>query len=90
MKLVCLDVPTQWNSTLLMLEATEKFENAFDRLEEQDAQYIREFFVGGNKRAPNYEDWEVARAFIRFLRTFYEATLKFSCSFICYFKFVFA
>ena len=30
--LLSLDVPTRWNSTYLMLKATEKFERAFDRL----------------------------------------------------------
>ncbi|XP_028067456.1 uncharacterized protein LOC114270204 [Camellia sinensis] len=28
--LVCLDVPTRWNSTYLMLEAAEKYEKAFN------------------------------------------------------------
>ena len=30
--LLSLDVRTRWNSAYLMLEATEKFERAFDRL----------------------------------------------------------
>ncbi|XP_038895953.1 zinc finger BED domain-containing protein RICESLEEPER 2-like [Benincasa hispida] len=34
---VCLDVPTRWNSIYLMLDATLKFEKAFDRLEDEDA-----------------------------------------------------
>ncbi|CAL5321262.1 unnamed protein product [Camellia sinensis] len=37
--LVCLDVPTRWNSTYLMLEAAEKFEKAFERLEDEDSNY---------------------------------------------------
>ena len=32
-KLLCLDVPTRWNSTYLMLESAEKFQKAFERLE---------------------------------------------------------
>ncbi|XP_073017778.1 zinc finger BED domain-containing protein RICESLEEPER 2-like [Primulina eburnea] len=33
---LCLDVSTRWNSTFLMLNVTQKFERAFDRLDEQD------------------------------------------------------
>ncbi|KAH9687521.1 hypothetical protein KPL70_014804 [Citrus sinensis] len=39
-KLLCLDVVTRWNSTFFMLEAAEKYEKVFDRLELHDAQYI--------------------------------------------------
>lgn len=40
--LVCLDVPTRWNSTYLMLEAAEK---AFERLEDEDSNYRAYFKV---------------------------------------------
>ncbi|XP_042396475.1 zinc finger BED domain-containing protein RICESLEEPER 2-like [Zingiber officinale] len=33
---LCLDVPTRWNSTFLMLNTAQKFERAFDRFDEQD------------------------------------------------------
>ncbi|XP_058784740.1 zinc finger BED domain-containing protein RICESLEEPER 2-like [Vicia villosa] len=42
-KLVCLDVSTRWNATYLMLEAAEKFQFAFEKLEDEDSSY-REFF----------------------------------------------
>ncbi|KAI5424826.1 hypothetical protein KIW84_030854 [Lathyrus oleraceus] len=42
-KLVCLDVSTNWNTTYLMLEAAEKFQDAFDKLEYEESSY-REFF----------------------------------------------
>ncbi|XP_075656443.1 zinc finger BED domain-containing protein RICESLEEPER 2-like [Castanea sativa] len=37
--LECLDLPTRWNSTYMMLEATMKFQNAFERLREEDSQF---------------------------------------------------
>ncbi|KAJ7950901.1 zinc finger BED domain-containing protein RICESLEEPER 2-like [Quillaja saponaria] len=37
--LVCLDVPTRWNSTYLMLDNALKFQTAFGRLEEDDEEY---------------------------------------------------
>ncbi|KAK0600052.1 hypothetical protein LWI29_011098 [Acer saccharum] len=39
-KLLCLDVLTRWNSTYLMLESVEKFQKAFERLEDHDTQYF--------------------------------------------------
>ncbi|KAK2641400.1 hypothetical protein Ddye_023163 [Dipteronia dyeriana] len=38
-----LDVPTRWNSTYLMLESAEKFQKAFERLEDHDTQYFLDF-----------------------------------------------
>ncbi|XP_024024324.1 zinc finger BED domain-containing protein RICESLEEPER 1-like [Morus notabilis] len=34
--LVCLDVPTRWNSSYMMLDAAIKFQKAFERYEEED------------------------------------------------------
>ncbi|KAL0547021.1 hypothetical protein IC582_016942 [Cucumis melo] len=70
---VCLDVPTRWNSTYMMLEAAVKFEKAFDRLEDEDASYRHDM-------SPNKEDWRNARMLIRFLKVFYDVTLKISGS----------
>ncbi|KAI5446616.1 hypothetical protein KIW84_014452 [Lathyrus oleraceus] len=36
---VCLDVSTRWNSIYLMLDAAEKFQTAFDKLEGKDEAY---------------------------------------------------
>ena len=41
--LVALDVPTRWNSIYLMLESALKFQKAFDRMEEDDENYLRYF-----------------------------------------------
>ncbi|XP_057451913.1 zinc finger BED domain-containing protein RICESLEEPER 2-like [Lotus japonicus] len=76
-KLVCLDVPTRWNSTYLMLDAAEKFQVAFEKLEFEDPNYLESFGVAG---PPTSADWDKARAFIRFLKFFYEATQMFSSS----------
>ncbi|XP_059436865.1 zinc finger BED domain-containing protein RICESLEEPER 3-like [Corylus avellana] len=69
--MVCLDVQTRWNSTYLMLNSAEKYEKAFALLEEDDGKH----FV-----APRSIEWETARLFVRFLKSFYDATLKFSSS----------
>lgn len=42
-QLVCLDVPTRWNSTYMMLESAENFERAFQRMAEEDTSF-RTFF----------------------------------------------
>jgi hypothetical protein len=70
-KTVCLDVQTRWNSTYLMLSAAEKYEKAFTRLGEED---------GNPFVVPSYDEWKNAREFVKFLKPFYEATLKFSSS----------
>jgi hypothetical protein len=67
-KMVCLDVQTRWNSTYLMLCTAEKYKKAFELLGEEDQQFV----------APSIIDWEYARAFVKFLKTFYDAMLKFS------------
>ncbi|XP_050919512.1 zinc finger BED domain-containing protein RICESLEEPER 2-like [Lathyrus oleraceus] len=76
-KLVCLDVSTRWNATYLMLEVAEKFQLAFEKLEDEESSY-REFFGKGNP--PSNDDWDIARAFSAFLKLFYEATKTFSTS----------
>ncbi|KAL4013554.1 hypothetical protein IC575_025726 [Cucumis melo] len=70
---VCLDVPTRWNSTYMMLEAAVKFEKAFDRLEDEDASYRHDM-------STNKKDWTNAWMLIRFLKVFYDVTLKISGS----------
>ncbi|KAK4280639.1 hypothetical protein QN277_012238 [Acacia crassicarpa] len=47
--LVCLDVSTRWNSTYLMLEAAMKFQKVFDRMRDEDADYIS-FFSSSSRR----------------------------------------
>ncbi|KAK2415525.1 zinc finger BED domain-containing protein RICESLEEPER [Trifolium repens] len=75
---VITDVATRWNSTYLMLEVASKYEEAFNRLEDEDPSYVSELQpIGGT---PNAYDWNRARVFINFLKIFYDATLTFSSS----------
>ena len=75
--LLCLDVETMWNSTYLMLDAAEKFEAAFVRLQYHDAKYKKHFEKEKIKDPPEKEDWNRARVFIKFLKTFYDVNMKF-------------
>ena len=81
-KSVCLDVATRWNSTYMMLDAADKFDVVFMRLEETDPRYLSYFEVDSqgkqkNLGPPALEDWEKARSFVKFLKLFYTVTLKF-------------
>ncbi|XP_024029326.1 zinc finger BED domain-containing protein RICESLEEPER 2-like [Morus notabilis] len=49
--LVCLDAPTRWNSTYMILSAAIKFQKAFERYEEEDDKFVSYFLEdGGNGR----------------------------------------
>jgi hypothetical protein len=76
-KLLCLDVQTRWNSAYLMLEAAEKFQVAFEKLEGEDSSYLDYF---GEAGPPSVRDWEDVRCFVKFLKIFYDATKEFSSS----------
>ncbi|XP_050909853.1 zinc finger BED domain-containing protein RICESLEEPER 2-like [Lathyrus oleraceus] len=60
-RLVCLDVSTCWNATYLMLEAVEKFQAGFDKLEYEESSY-RELFGKGSPHSS--DDWDIVRAFL--------------------------
>ncbi|GAU45434.1 hypothetical protein TSUD_297360 [Trifolium subterraneum] len=77
-KSLCLDVITRWNSTYLMLESAEPFQIAFDKLDFEDPRYLKYF--GAGSCPPNFDDWDKARAFMKFLKIFYDATKFFSTS----------
>ncbi|XP_054806323.1 zinc finger BED domain-containing protein RICESLEEPER 2-like [Prosopis cineraria] len=83
--LVCLDVSTRWNSTYLMLQAAMKFQKVFERMRDEDDDYIA-FFNSKQEEGvfsgPILDDWKNAKVFIKFLKIFYDITLKFSSSLI--------
>jgi hypothetical protein len=66
--MVCLDVQTRWNFIYLMLCTAKKYEKAFELLGEENQQFV----------IPSIIDWKYVRAFVKFLKTFYNTTLKFS------------
>ncbi|KAG5553647.1 hypothetical protein RHGRI_011517 [Rhododendron griersonianum] len=73
---LCLDVPTRWNSTFLMLATAIKFQKAFERLEDEDPLYPLELSDG----CPTTRDWDAAHYFADFLQKFYDATVHLSGS----------
>ena len=81
--LLSLDVPTRWNSTYIMLETAEKFEKVFLRMDFEDdgySSYFRTKEDSGGLGSPCMTDFQNCRAFVTFLRLFYNATKKFSGS----------
>ncbi|KAI4324055.1 hypothetical protein L6164_023621 [Bauhinia variegata] len=67
----------RYNSTYIMLEHAIPFQKAFDRLEDEDEGYVAWFKEG---RRPSISDWGNAKAFVQFLKLFYEVTLALSGS----------
>ena len=70
-----------------MLEKAEKYQKAFERLEEDDPNFLmtirEEVNEEGNDRhevswGMDDVDWEKIRIFLKFLKIFYDATLQFS------------
>ena len=60
----------------------KNFKRAFERLRVNDAQYIRYFLDDGSGKqilGPlDFEDWDNVKVFVKFLKLFYEVTLRFS------------
>ncbi|KAA0046445.1 zinc finger BED domain-containing protein RICESLEEPER 2-like [Cucumis melo var. makuwa] len=69
-----MDVPTRWNSTFTMLDGAIKCQKTFERLEEHDPSYLPKDDI------PTTEDWDNAKVFVKFLKTFSDVTMKFSAS----------
>ncbi|XP_054784012.1 zinc finger BED domain-containing protein RICESLEEPER 1-like [Prosopis cineraria] len=49
--IICLDVSTRWNSTYLMLDVALKFQKAFERLEDEDEDFVSYFNKGSKRHA---------------------------------------
>ena len=75
-KSLCLDVPTRWNSTYLMLNVAQAYERAFERMFTHDATYRDDMNCKGG--APTSFDWGNVRRMVTFLEHFYQITLKIS------------
>ena len=81
--LLSLDVPTRWNSTYIMLETAENFEKAFLRMDFEDdgySLYFRTKEDSDSLVSLCMTDFQNCRAFVTFLRLFYNATKKFYVS----------
>ncbi|KAL7131898.1 hypothetical protein ABFS83_12G035900 [Erythranthe nasuta] len=76
--LLCLDVPTRWNSTYLMLEAAITLKSAFDAYDDINFGYRTELSKGDG--VPLSYDWERATLLSKFLRHFYYLTVRISGS----------
>jgi hypothetical protein len=79
-KMLCLDVPTRWNSTYLMLDASHRLRNAFERFDVEDPYYEHDLQEREGKGKPTEEDWENVKRLVGFLRSFYDFTLSISGS----------
>lgn len=84
-KSLCLDVPTRWNSTYLMLNVVQKIEDTFSSYSALDCgllNYLLTDICEDEKCAGSLlsTDWENIRRLVKFLETFYELTLKVSGS----------
>uniref|UniRef100_A0ACD5WV23 Uncharacterized protein n=1 Tax=Avena sativa TaxID=4498 RepID=A0ACD5WV23_AVESA len=66
---VCLDVPTRWNSTHLMIKIALEYRRAFAALKLQDTSYTCQ---------PTNDEWETAESVCNLLEVFLDATMVLS------------
>ena len=69
-KSLCLDVPTRWNSTFLMLKTACIFQTAFEKYDEEESSFRNDL----NDNIPDVVDWLLVRKFTECLHHFYLAT----------------
>ena len=73
---ICLDVPTRWNSTYMMLKNAIPHRTVFESFDGQDASFKMDL---GDSILVDY-DWVYLERFVPLLKTFYEMTLRISGS----------
>ncbi|XP_031122619.1 zinc finger BED domain-containing protein RICESLEEPER 2-like [Ipomoea triloba] len=73
---LCLDVPTRWNSTYLMLQSALTYQKVFESCEDSDSSFKSDLgdFV------PNFMDWESVSSLVELLKCFYDMTIRISGS----------
>ncbi|CAN6569330.1 unnamed protein product [Malus baccata var. baccata] len=83
---VCLDHPTWWNSTFVMLDVALKFKKAFATMVEDEASPLLAYFKEVEDEK-NEDDVIIVcqtkgrkMVFVKFLRVFYDVTLRASAS----------
>ncbi|XP_052483057.1 zinc finger BED domain-containing protein RICESLEEPER 2-like [Gossypium raimondii] len=75
---LCLDVPTRWNSTYMMLKVAEKYECAFESYVRDGHNFFLDLTAGDG--VPTFDDREIVRRIIKVLEPFYHLTFKVSGS----------
>ncbi|XP_019153680.1 PREDICTED: zinc finger BED domain-containing protein RICESLEEPER 2-like [Ipomoea nil] len=73
---LCLDVPTRWNSTYLMLQSALIYQKVFDDYEYSDNSFKSDL----GDSIPTSLDWESVNNLVKLLKCFYEMTIRISGS----------
>ncbi|XP_019166950.1 PREDICTED: zinc finger BED domain-containing protein RICESLEEPER 2-like [Ipomoea nil] len=73
---LCLDVPTRWNSTYMMLNTALLFQKVFESYDDHDSSFKSD--LGGS--VPDFLDWESIQSLVMILKYFYEMTVRISGS----------
>ncbi|XP_050232585.1 zinc finger BED domain-containing protein RICESLEEPER 2-like [Mercurialis annua] len=73
---LCLDVPTRWNSTYLMLDTACLYQPVFEEYEDVEAS----FRIDLGDEVPDKHDWDKVRQLCALLQCFYKMTLRISGS----------
>ncbi|XP_019155791.1 PREDICTED: zinc finger BED domain-containing protein RICESLEEPER 2-like [Ipomoea nil] len=76
-KSLCLDVPTRWNSTYMMLSAALLYEKVFEEYASSDNGFKSDL---GENNISNFMDWETISGLVQILKSFYEMTVRISGS----------
>lgn len=81
-KSLCLNVPTMWNSTYLMLEAAEPYQAALKLYKSINLAFVDELKQKKYKNQPigppNGDDWINVRKIMEYLKKFYDLICLFS------------